>query len=206
MLHHPCIPRGAQRQAPGAKSEVATSPLPPQVPKRGRKPYVTPAFSGIPNAKRREQNQKWSPTKGNKIRTGCLSLAFSGAQKRVEMLRHPCILKGVPNAKCGEQNHKWLPHSCLLGGPKEAGNAMSPLHSQGSPTPSAGRKIRSGLQQRGTKSELAASLLPSRGPKTGRKYYVTPALSGIPNKGEQNQKWLPHPCLLGGPKDGGIWT
>ena len=25
----------------------------------------------------------------------------------------------------------------------------------------------------------------------------------FPNKGEQNQKWLPHPYLLGGPKEGG---
>ena len=30
----------------------------------------------------------------------------------------------------GEQNQKWLP----LGGPKEGGNATSPLHSRGSPT------------------------------------------------------------------------
>ena len=50
------------------------------------------AFSGIPN--KGEQNQKCSPTKGNKIRSGCLTLAFSGAQKRAEMLPHPCILGG----------------------------------------------------------------------------------------------------------------
>ena len=24
----------------------------------------------------------------------------------------------------------------------------------------------------------------------------------VPNKGEENQKWLPHLCLLGGPKRG----
>ena len=44
------------------------------------------AFLGIPN--KGEQKQKCSPTKGNKIRSGCLS----GAQKRVEVLHHPCIL------------------------------------------------------------------------------------------------------------------
>ena len=43
---------------------MAASPLPSRGPKRGRKCYVTPTFSGIPNAKRGEQNQKWSPTKG----------------------------------------------------------------------------------------------------------------------------------------------
>ena len=47
------------------------------------------------------------------------------------------------------------------------------LHSWGSPT--KGSKIRSGPQQRGTKSEVATSPLPSRGPKGGRKCYVTPA-------------------------------
>ena len=69
------------------------------------------------------------------------------------------------------------------------------------------KKIRRGPQQRGRKSQAAASPLPSWGPKRG------PAFSGIPNakrreqkesevvlnKGEQNQKFLPHP----GPKDGG---
>ena len=52
-------------------------------------------------------------------------------------------------------------------------------------------------QQRGTKSEVAASPLPSQGPKRGRKCCITLAFSGVPNIGEQNHKWLPHPCLLG---------
>ena len=38
--------------------------------------YVTPAFSGVPN-------------KGEKIRSGCLTHAFSGAQKRAELLCTP---------------------------------------------------------------------------------------------------------------------
>ena len=68
-------------------------------------------------------------------------------------------------------------------------NATSPLHSRGSPT--KGNKIRSGCLN-----------LPSRGPKIGRKCYVTLAFSGIPNKGEQNHNWLPHPCLLRHTKEG----
>ena len=116
---------------------MAASPLPSWGPKRSQKCYVTPAFSGIGNAKRGEQNQKWSPTKGSKIRSGCLTPTFLGAQKRAEMLRHPCILgdpqrqargaksEVVPNK--GEHNRKWLPHPYLLGGPKEGGNATSPL-------------------------------------------------------------------------------
>ena len=181
------------------------------MPKRGRKCYTTPAFAGFtkanaeghPNAKRGEQDEKWSATKVNKIRSGCLTPAFLGAQKRAEVLCHPCILgdpqhqarggksEKAPNKR--KQNQKWLPHPCLLGGPKEDGNATSPLHSRGSPTPSAGSKIGSGPQQRGTKLEMAALPVPSRGPKRGRKGYVTLAFSGIPNakRGEGNQKRSP---------------
>ena len=142
----------------------------------------------------------WSPTKGNKIRSSYLTLAFSGPKRGRKYYVTPAFSR-VPNK--GEQNRKWLPHPCLLGGPKESGNATSPLHSWGTPTPGAWSKIRSGPQQRGTKSEVAAPPLPSRGPKKGRKCYITTAFSGVTNKGEQNQKRLPHPCLLGGPKQGG---
>ena len=40
-------------------------------------------------------------------------------------------------------------------------------------------------KQRGTKSELAASALPSWGPKRGQKCYFTPTFSGVPNKGDK---------------------
>ena len=122
---------------------MAASPLPSRGPKRGRKCYVTPAFSGIPNK--------------------------------------------------GELKLTWLPHPCLVRGPIEGGNAMSPLQFRVSPTPSAGSKSKVVRKKRGIKSEVAASPLPSRGPKRGRKCHVTPAFSGIPNakSGEQNQKWSP---------------
>ena len=42
----------------GRKSELATSPLPSQGPKRGRNCYVTPAFSGAPQRQARGENQK----------------------------------------------------------------------------------------------------------------------------------------------------
>ena len=42
----------------------------------------------------------------------------------------------------------------------------------------------------------------SRGPKEGG-YDISPLHSrGSPNKGGQNQRWLPHTSLLGGPKEG----
>ena len=198
---------------------MAVSPLPSRGPKRGRNHYVTPAFSGVTKAKH-----------GEEIRTGCLILAFSGAQKRAELLRNTYILGG-PQRQARGKNQKWPCHPCLLGVPNEGGIATQPLHSRGSPTPSTRRK-----------SEPAASSLPSRGPKRGRNHYVTPAFSGSPTPstgkkirngrvtlaflGSQkraeslrnpcilggpqrqalggNQNQLPHPCLFGGPKVGGI--
>ena len=281
MLRHAYVLRDPQQR--GTESQVAASPLPSPGPKGGRKCYVTLAFSGVPN--KGEQNQKWlphpcllrgpkgghrcyvtpafsgSPTKGNKITRGCLTPAFSGAQKRAEMLRHPYILRDHQQRGTKSQvAASPLPSR----GPKEGGNAMSPLHSRGSPT--KGNKIRSGCptaafsgskggqtcyitpafsgipnkeeqnhkwllhpylieakkrlemlrhpcflagpqpHARGAKSEVDASPLPSPGPKRGQKCYVTREFSGIPNKGEQNHKQLPHPCLLGGPKEGGNAT
>ena len=186
----------------------------------------------------------WFPTKRNRNRSGCLTPAFSGAQKRAEMLHHPCILGGpqrqpqggksevVPNK--GVNKQKWLPHPCFQGGPKEGRNATSPLHSSGSPTPNAGRNIKSIPQQRSTQTAVATTTLPSEGLKRGRKCYLTPAFLGaqkwaemlrhpciigcpqrqapgaksevVPNEGVNKQKCLPHPCLLGGPKEGGNAT
>ena len=158
MLGLPCTPGDPQRQARaaknrngplqrGTKSEVAASTLPSRGPKRGQDCSVTPAFSGIPNAKRGEQkksvvvpnkgeqNQKWLPhpcllggpkeggnsrgpnakrgegrkTKGNKIRSGCLTPAFSVAQKRARLIRHPCILGDPQRQARGAKNQKWSP-------------------------------------------------------------------------------------------------
>ena len=56
-------------------------PLPSWGFKRERKHYVTPAFTGVSKAKRGEQKQKWSPTKGKEIMSGRLTPTFSEAQK-----------------------------------------------------------------------------------------------------------------------------
>ena len=114
---------------------MAASPWPSRGPKRGWMCYVTPAFSEVPNAKR-----------GEKITSGCLTLAFSGAQKRAEVLRNPCI----------------------LGGPQH--------------------QVRGENQKR----------LRSRGPKRGRKCYVTPAFSEVPNA--KREEKFRSGCLFGCPK------
>ena len=138
VLRHHCILGGLQQR--GTHSELAASVMPPRGPKSGRKCYFTPAFSGVPNK--------------------------------------------------GKQNQNWLPQPCLLGGRQVGGSAASSLNSQGCPT-------------KENIFELAASTTPSRGPKRGRKCYVTAAFWGFPNKGEHIQNWLPQPCLLRGPKVGG---
>ena len=91
---------------------MATSTLPSRGPKRGRNSYVIPAFSGVPNVKR-----------GEKIRSGYLNPAFSGAQKRAKFLRNPYILR-APQREARGENQKWLPHLCLLGGREEGAIAM----------------------------------------------------------------------------------
>ena len=158
MLRHPCIlgvPNAKRWEKVGSgyvtlafsglpdpnagrKFELATSPLPSRGRKRGQKCYVTPAFSGVPK-------------QGNEIRSGHPTPAFwlvSGERKWAETLRHPCILGGTQHQARGG-NQKWVPNALFSLGPKEGSNAMSPLHSQGSPN-------------KGTTSEVAISLLPFR--------------------------------------------
>ena len=103
--------RGSPTPGVGTKSEVATSPLPSRVRKKGRNCYVTPALLGIPNTK-----------SGDNIRSGYLSHVFSGTQKRAKLLCNPCILRG-PQCEARGQNQNWWHHPCLLGSPNEGGIA-----------------------------------------------------------------------------------
>ena len=136
-------------------------------------------------------------------------------------------LSGVLNTKCAEKiRSAYLTHA-FLGARKRV------VHSQGSPTPSAGRK-----------SEVPTSALPCERTRRGRKCSVSHAFSGVPNakrgggigsgcltpaffgaqnkvevlcdpctlmgpqhqaRGE-NHRWLPHPCLLGGVEEGGAFS
>ena len=139
-------------------------------PKKGRKCYVTPAFSGVLN--KGEQNQKSKPTlritmmqhatkRGFKDCSGFLNSTGRLGPKKGRKCYVTPAFSGVFNK--GEQNQKSKPtlritmmqHATKRGfkdcpgflnssgrlGPKEGGNATSPLHSRGSPT--KGNKIRS---------------------------------------------------------------
>ena len=167
--------------------------MPSRGPKTGRNCYVTPAFSGVPNAKHGEKNK-----------SGYLTPAFSWNQKKAELLRNYCILGG-PQSQARGENQNWVPHPCLLGGPHESGIATSPLPSQVSRT---GRRLAVSNAKCGEKNKSA---------------YLTHAFSRIQKRAEllrnqcilggpqhqvrgENQKWLPHRCLLVGPSEGGIAT
>ena len=160
------------------------SPLPSRGPTSGRKCYITPTSSKVPK-------------QGDNIKSGYHTPAFSGAQKWVELVRNACILGG-PQTR--GQTQKWQPHPYLLEGPQLGRIATEPLHSWVSPN-------------KGTKSKVATSPLPSEGPTGGRKCYITPAFSGVPKRGDKIKsgyltlafsgahKWvevLNNPCFLGG--------
>ena len=55
-----------------------------------------------------------------------------------------------------------------------------------------------GSPSKGTKSEVATSTLPSHGPMSGRRCYVTPAFSGVPIKGHKIRKGYLTPAFSGG--------
>ena len=54
-------------------------------------------------------------------------------------------------------------------------------------------------RQRGTKSKLAASPMPSRGPTSGRKCYITPAFSGVPKQRGTKSELAASPLPSRGP-------
>ena len=152
MLHQPCILGGPQRQARGENQKWLPHPCllggPQQRgqnqsgPRRGWKCYISPAFSGVPNAKR-----------GEKIRSGYLTPAFSGvpnkgdkikvgleeggnatsalhsrgsptpsAGRKSEVATSPVPSRGSPTkgtkSKWAHKRAEMLHHPCILGGPQ----------------------------------------------------------------------------------------
>ena len=209
MLHHPCVLGCPQRQARGAKAQVVVALLTSGQPKRGQKCYVTPASSGVRNAKRGEQNKKWlshpcllggqkeggnalpplpsrgspTPSAGINITNDCLNPDFLDAEKRAEMLRIPCILGGTPTPSAGSKIRSGYLTPAFSGGKKRAEMLCHTCLLREPP-----------WQGRGAKSEMVATLLTSWQPKRGRKCFVTLASSGVPNakRGEEKQKGLSH--------------
>ena len=142
-------------------------------PKRGRKCYVTPAFSGVPN--KGEQNQKSKPTLGVTMMHHATKPGFKdcpgllNSTGRLEPKRErKCYVtpafSGVPNKGEQHQKSKPMPGVTMMHHATKRGFKYCPSFLN-----STGRL----------------------GPKRGRKCYVTPACSGVPDKGGQNQKSKP---------------
>ena len=162
MLSHPYNLWDLQRQAWGAKSKAV-----PNKGEQNQKWMPQPCLLGNPKECRNVTStpiSRGSATKGNQIRSGCLTLAFSGAERRSETRRHICIL-GDPRCQArgaklevvpdkGEQNCKGPAHHGLLRGPKRGwkcyvtstfsriSNAKRQQNHKRSPT--KGNKIKSG--------------------------------------------------------------
>ena len=165
--------------------EFATSPVPSPGPKTKHNCYVTPAFSGVPKAKR-----------GDKIRRGHLTCAFSGAQKRAELLRNPCILRGPLRQARGKIQEF----------------ATSPVPSPGSKTgqncyvtPAFSRVPDAKHADKNRIGHLTCAL---SGAQKRAELLQNPAFSGVPNatRGDKIRTGRPHTCLLLGPKEGRIAT
>ena len=127
-------------------------------------------------------------TKGDKIRGGSLTPAFSGAHKWAEMLRHPSY-SGIPKQR-GTKSEV-APSHLPSRGPTSGQKCYVTPAFWGIPK-TKGNKIRSGsLTSTFSEAHKWAEMLRH------------PCILGNPqNKGGQYQKWVPHPCLLGSPKKG----
>ena len=208
VLHHPCVLGGPPTRGQGQ-----------WWPTSGRKCYITPGFSGVPKQGDKGKGgsqvggsatslirSRGSPNKGTKSKV---------AHKWAEVLHHPCV-PGGPQTR--RHSHRWPTsgRSCYItlafsgfpnqghkvnGGPQVGGSATSPLRSRGSPNKKTKSKVAYkwgevvhhpcvlGVPQTWGQSQ--------RWPTSGRKCYISPAFSGVPEQGDR---------FNGGPKVGGSAT
>ena len=216
LLHNPSILGGPQRQAQGQNQKWLPEPCPLGGPKDG----------GIAM----EPLHSWgSPMRGEKITTGYLTPTFSRAKRGWNCYVTPAFL-GVHNAKRKDKNRSSYLTPAFRG-PKRGRNSYVTPAFWGSPKPRRGTKsevptspLPPGAQNR---AELLCNPTLSGVPNAKRKDkirsgYLTPDFLGAQKRAEllcnpcilggpqcqargQNQKkWLPHPYLLEGPKEGGI--
>ena len=213
----------------GKTSQVAASPYDLRGPKKSANDSSPMHSRGSSTPSAQSKIGGGPRQRINKRRSGCLTPAFSLAQKRAEMLHHPDIL-GDPKQR-GTKSEV-LPHPSLLGGHNRAEVLRHPcilgIKSEvvASPLPSPGRQKRAEMRRhpcilgdpkkKKTKTRSGCLTLAFSGAQKRAEVLRHPCIlggpqrrarssagSGIPNKGEQNQKWLPHQCLLGGLKHGG---
>ena len=94
MATQPMHFRGSPKPNKEETLEVDASPPPSRGPNRWRDCHATPALSALPDAEC-----------GEKLKSGYVTPAFSGAQKRAKLLRNPCILVCPHRQACGENQN-----------------------------------------------------------------------------------------------------
>ena len=134
---------------------------------------------------------KGVPRKGDKIRKGYLTRAFTGAHKWAELLHKPLRFSGVPQK--GNKIRSGSITPTLSGARKWAAWLRKPV------------RFRWSLQK-GTKSQVTTSCLPCHGATSGRTRYVHHFVLRGPKKRGQNQKWLRHHGLVVCSQVGGLAT
>ena len=135
------------------------------------------------------------------------------AQKRAEMQNHPCILGGpqqkATNSKRAQKRAEMLHDPCILKNPQKRGQKQKRAQKHAEmlhhpcirESPTKGTKSKR-AQKRGETVHHPCIRSPTKGkkqggPKSGRKCYLTPAFSVVPNKGDK---------IKAGPKEGGNAT
>ena len=113
--HHPCRVEEPQRSTRGEKAEMAVQP------KCGQSGSISPAVTGVPNARRGENKRNWLCTRNEK-----------------KAATSPLPSRGSPTLGAGRKSRKWVY------GANVDKVATSCLPSQGSPTLNTGRKRRHG--------------------------------------------------------------
>ena len=164
----------------GTESEMATKLLPSQGRKSGQSGYIPPAVS--------------APTLGAGAESEMATqLLLSQGPKSWQSGYITPALLGVPNAQCPDRIRHCYLTSAVSGPQSRKSGYITPAVSE-VPNAQCGERIKSGY------------LTP--GPKSRQSGYTTPPLS-CPLRGPQhsvrgeNQKWLPHPCRVGGGGGGG---
>ena len=162
----------------------------------------------------------WVAIKGDKIRIGYRTSPFWGAHKWAEWEHNPCD----PGYREQTEENQSLSTSPLPSpGPKSGRNcyvtptfsgvlakgtkpelAISPLPSRG---PTSGRNCYVTVTfavdyNKGDKIRIGFLTPTFPGAPKWAKFLSNLGVVGAPQERGQNQNWLPHPCLLGGPKVG----
>ena len=167
----------------GTKSELATPPLRSWGPRRGQKCCVTPGSSGIPKQRGTRSALAATPlsSRGRIRGQKCyVSRVFSGKPKQRGKPKQTNIIGSLTPAFPGAQKRAEVLHNpFVLGDPQTKGEEIS----------------------------IGCLTLAFFGVHKRAEALSNPLRPGAyPNTGKRNHNWLPHPCLPGGPKEGGSAT